>query len=40
MVLSSCSVFGGNKKGCPQGGMGAEQMMDGSKVKKQKKFKA
>lgn len=40
LLLSSCSVFRGNKRGCPQGGLGAEQMLDGSNSKKQKKFKA
>jgi hypothetical protein len=39
--LSSCSVFR-PKYGCPTDGrnMGAEKMMDGSNVKKAKKFKA
>ena len=41
LVLSSCSVFR-PKYGCPSDGrnMGAEKMMDGSSVKKAKKFRA
>ncbi len=38
--VSSCSVFGGTKRGCPQGAQGAEQMLDGSGSKKAKKFKS
>lgn len=40
LIFSSCSVFGSNKRGCPGGGVGAEKIIDGSKVPKQKKFKA
>jgi hypothetical protein len=39
LIVSSCSVFGSNKRGCPGGGLGAEKMMDGSKAQKQKKFR-
>jgi hypothetical protein len=39
--LSSCNVFR-PKYGCPSDGrnMGAEKMLDGSNIKKSKKFKA
>ena len=40
LLISSCSVFRGNKRGCPQGGQGAEQLLDGSSSKKSKKFRA
>ena len=40
LIMSSCSVFGGTKRGCPQGAQGAEQMLDGSSSKKAKKFKS
>ncbi|MCU7548546.1 hypothetical protein OCK74_05430 [Chitinophagaceae bacterium LB-8] len=41
LFLSSCSVFK-PKYGCPSDGknVGAEKMLDGSSVKKAKKFKA
>jgi hypothetical protein len=41
LLLSSCSVFR-PKYGCPSDGrnMGAEKLMDGSSVKKAKKFRA
>ena len=40
-ILSSCSVFK-PKYGCPSNGknVGAEKLLDGSKVPKAKKFKA
>ena len=40
LFLSSCSVFGGTKRGCPQGAQGAEKILDGSSSKKAKKFRS
>jgi len=39
LIISSCGLFRSNKRGCPAGGVGAEQYLDGSKPPKGKKFK-
>ena len=42
VLVSSCSVFAPSRYGCKSNGknVGAEKLLDGSKVPKAKKFKA
>jgi hypothetical protein len=43
IVFAAVMIFGSScspKYGCPSGAVGAERLLSGEKIKKQKKFKA